>query len=79
MSLRQRVEERVRTRDWAGLQDAAGLARSLGISPSALDPILGALQRLGVVVSLEGGMLLHADIIDEARQTLRIYLKRTPA
>jgi len=74
-ALRQRVEERVRTRDWAGLQDAAGLARSLGISLSALDPVLGALQRLGVVANLEGGMLLHADIIGEARETLRTYLE----
>ena len=73
--LRQRVEERVRTRDWAALQDAAGLARSLGISPSALDPVLGALQRLGVVIKLEGGMLLHVDIVAEARETLRIHLE----
>ena len=52
-ALRQRVEERVRTRDWTALQDSVGLARSLGITPSALNPVLGALQRLGVVINLE--------------------------
>ncbi len=73
-ALRQRVEEAVRTRDWPALQDAAGLARTLSISPRALDPVLGALQSLGVVVVLEGGLLLHADIIGEARAVLERYL-----
>jgi len=75
-ALRQRVEERVRTRDWTALQDSVGLARSLGISPSALDPVLGALQRLGVVINLEGGMLLHVDIVAEARETLCAHLEK---
>ena len=74
-ALRQRVEERVRTRDWTELQDAEGLARSLGIRPSALDPVLGALKCLGVVINLEGGMLLHVDIVAEARETLRTHLE----
>ena len=74
-ALRQRVEERVRTRDWTALQDAESLARSLGIRPSALDPVLGALKCLGVVINLEGGMLLHVDIVAEARETLRTHLE----
>ena len=73
-ALRQRVEEAVRTRDWSTVQDAAGLARTLAVSPRALEPIIGALQSLGVLFALEGGLLLHADIVAQARAALQDYL-----
>lgn len=74
-ALRSRVEQAVRTRDWSSLKDAAGLARELGVQVRALEAVLGALQSLGIVVALEGGLLLHADIIAEARTSLVAYLR----
>jgi len=74
-ALRARVEQAVHTRDWSSLKDAAGLARDLGVQPKILEAVLGALQSLGVVVALEGGVLLHADIVAEARASLVAYLR----
>jgi selenocysteine-specific elongation factor len=73
-ALRQRVGEAVRTRDWPALKDAAGLARELAVQPKELEPVLGAMQSLGSVVVLEGGLLLHADIAAEVRASLVDYL-----
>ncbi len=74
-ALRERVEQAVYTRDWSGLKDAAGLARELGVQLKVLEAVLGALQSLGVVVALEGGLLLHTDIVAEARASLVAYLQ----
>lgn len=74
-ALRARVEQAVHTRDWSSLKDAAGLARDLGVQPKTLEAVLGALQSLGVVVALEGGLLLHAAIVAEARASLVAYLQ----
>jgi len=73
-ALRQRVEEAVHTRDWPTLKDAAGLARELAVQLKDLEAVLGALQSLGVVVVLEGGLLLHADVVVEVRTSLVDYL-----
>jgi selenocysteine-specific elongation factor len=44
------------------------------VQPKELEPVLGAMQSLGSVVVLEGGLLLHADIAAEVRASLVDYL-----
>ncbi len=75
-ALRLRIEEAAKTRDWSALTDAAGLARGLGVAAAELETVLGALQSLGLVLVLEGGLLLHVEIVAEARERLRAYLEK---
>jgi selenocysteine-specific elongation factor len=73
-ALRQRIEDAVKTRDWPELMNAAGLANSLRVGVGELETMLTALQSLGLLVVLEGGLLLHAEIVTETRARLSAYL-----
>ena len=73
--LRERIEAAVEGRDFASLPDAESLAGLLGTGPGRTAEVLGALQSLGRVVLLEGGLLLHSEAAEWARDELRRYLE----
>jgi selenocysteine-specific elongation factor len=74
-ALRQQIEEQVRTATFAQIPDADGLARGLGAERQVVEAVLGALQSLGKVVALEGGLLMHAQVLDKVRQQLDAHLR----
>jgi len=73
--LREAIETRVKTRDFAAIPDADSLARQLRGEEDRVEGVLGALQSLGTVVALEGGLLVHAEVLEEVRRELRGYLE----
>jgi selenocysteine-specific elongation factor len=73
-ALKAEIEARLNTTAFAGIPDAAGLARALGAERKVVDAVLGALQDLGVISTLEGGLLVHGEAVEIAREQLRGYL-----
>ena len=73
-ALKAEIEARVNTTVFADIPDAAGLARDLAVERAQVEAILQALQELGAVASLEGGLLAHGEAIATVREKLRGYL-----
>ncbi len=73
-ALKAEIEARVNTTVFADIPDVAGLARELAVERAQVEAILQALQELGAVVSLEGGLLAHGEAIATVREKLRGYL-----
>ena len=74
-ALRVEIEARLNTTAFTEIPDAAGLAEALQTAPRQVEEILRALQELGVVVALEGGLLAHGEALDLVRERLRGYLQ----
>lgn len=74
-TLRARIEAAVNRREFSGLPDAASLASRLAADAEQVKGVLGALQSLGRVVAFDGGLLLHAEVVEWARQELGRYLE----
>ena len=74
--LKERIENLVKSREFAAIPDAEGLAQQLQVERGRMDGVLGALQSLGTVVVLEGGLLIHAEVFEEVRRELRDYLEK---
>ena len=73
-ALKVGIEARVNTAVFTDIPDAAGLARELAAERADVEAILQALQELGVIESLEGGLLAHGEAIAAVREKLRGYL-----
>ena len=73
--LKEQIETALKSVDLASAPDAAALASRLKVDRAKVEGVLAALQSLGTVVSLEGGLLLHGDTLDEVRQKLRQHLE----
>ena len=73
--LRGRIEAELGKGKLEEIPDAAGLAPRLGADPGQVERILRALQSLGVVVHLEGSLVLHEARLEAVREELRSYLE----
>ena len=73
--LKEQIETALKSVDLASAPDAAALASRLKVDRAKVEGVLAALQSLGTVISLEGGLLLHGDTLDEVRQKLRQHLE----
>ncbi|MEE3259920.1 MAG: selenocysteine-specific translation elongation factor, partial [Candidatus Latescibacterota bacterium] len=73
-ALKADIEARLNTTVFAEIPAVAGLARELGAERQQIEAILRALQELGVVEMLEGGLFAHGGAIAAVRGHLRDYL-----
>ena len=74
--LRAAMEERLNTTDFANLPTVAELAQALDTPLPQVTDMVQALQALGTVVALEGGLLIHYEALARARTLLSDSLKR---
>ncbi len=74
--LKAAVEVRLNTEDFAGLPTMAELAQTLDVPLPQVTDVVQALQALGTVVALEGGLLIHGEALARARTLLSDILKR---
>ncbi|MCY3790544.1 MAG: selenocysteine-specific translation elongation factor [Gemmatimonadetes bacterium] len=74
--LKAAVEARLNTTDFANLSTVAELAQALDAPLPQVTDMVQALQALGVVVALEGGLLIHVEALARARTLLSDSLKR---
>lgn len=72
---RKEIEKRLNTTAFTDIPDAAGLARALAVEQQQIEALLRALQELEVVVSLEGGLLVHREALVLVQDRLRAYLQ----
>lgn len=72
--LKERIEAALKGADLPDMPDAEGLAQLLPAERRQVDALLRALRSLGTVVFLEGGLLLHADTLEEVREKLSLHL-----
>ena len=75
--LRGRIEAELRKGKLEEIPDAGGLAPRLGADPGQVERILRALQSLGVVVHVEGSLVLHQARL-RVHQGGAAQLSRTP-
>ncbi len=74
--LKAAVEARLNTEDFADLPTMAELAQILDAPLSQVTDMVQALQALGMVAALEGGLLIHGEALARARTLLSDSLKR---
>ena len=74
--LKEAVEARLNTANFADLPTLAELAQAFDASRAEVADMLQALQALGEVVSLEGGLLIHCEALARARTLLSDTLNR---
>ena len=74
--LKAAVEARLNIEDFANLPAVAELAQSLDAPLPQVTDMVQALQALGTVVALEGGLLIHGEALARARTLLSDILKR---
>ena len=74
--LKAAVETRLNIEDFANLLAMAELARALDAPLPQVTDMVQALQALGTVVALEGGLLIHGEALARARTLLSDILKR---
>ena len=70
------VEARLNTTDFANLPTMAELAHALDAPLPQVTDMIQALQALGTVAALEGGLLIHCEALTRARTILSDVLKR---
>ena len=73
-ALKEQIEKVLRTAGFAEMPGAGELAQQLRVDRSAMDDLLRALQSLGLVATLEGGLILHTETLEAMRAKLRRYL-----
>ena len=73
--LKEEIEAALSGADFATMPDADGLVQSLGAEKKQIDSMLRALQDLGRVVALEGGLFLQAQKVEQVRDQLRLELE----
>ena len=73
-ALKEQIEKVLRTSGFAEMPGAGELAQQLRVDRSAMDDLLRALQSLGLVAPLEGGLILHTETLEAMRAKLRRYL-----
>ena len=74
--LKAALEARLNPANFANLPTRAELAQALNASRAEVADMLQALQALGEVVALEGGLLIHCEALARARTLLSDVLER---
>ena len=74
--MRKTIEEALQAADLSSMPDAGELASRLGTGKDAVEQILRALQRLGSVAFLEGGLVLHQATLEAVKEKLRDHLQQ---
>ena len=74
--LKAEVEARLNTEDFADLPTMADLTQVLDAPLPQVTDMVHALQALGGVVTLEGGLLIHCEALARARTLLSDFLER---
>ena len=74
--LKEQIENALKTAGFAEMPGAGELARRLRVDHSEMEDLLRAMQSLGLVATLEGGLILHAETLEAMREKLRRYLRR---
>ena len=69
------VEKRLRQATFAEMPGPDDLTQSLNANRQQIDQLLGAMQSLGSVTALEGGLLLHSKTVSEVRSKLLAHLQ----
>ena len=75
-ALKEQIEKTLRTAGFAEMPGAGELAQQLQVDKSAMEDLLRALQSLGLVATLEGGLILHTETLEVMRAKLRRYLRQ---
>ena len=73
--LRKKIETELERATPAAMPDASSLARQLKADEKGVLNVLNALQSLGTVTALEGGLLAHRSLVDSVRQELLAHLQ----
>ena len=73
--LKKQIETELRRATPAAMPDATSLARQLKADEKQVANVLNALQSLGTVAALEGGLLAHRSLVDSVRQQLMAHLQ----
>ena len=73
--LKKQIETELRRATPAVMPDATSLARQLKADEKGVVNVLNALQSLGTVAALEGGLLAHRSLVDSVRQQLMAHLQ----
>ncbi len=73
--LKKRIETELELATPAAMPDASSLARQLKADEKGVINVLNALQSLGTVAALEGGLLAHRSLVDSVRQELLAHLQ----
>jgi selenocysteine-specific elongation factor len=73
--LKKRIETELELATSAAMPDTSSLARQLGADEKGVASVLSALQSLGTVAALEGGLLAHRSLVDSVRQKLKAHLQ----
>ena len=76
--LKKRIETELERATPAAMPDATSLARQLKADEKEVLNVLNALQSLGTVAALEGGLLAHRSLVDSVRQELLAHLQIHP-
>ncbi len=73
--LKTQIETELERATPAAMPDASSLARQLEAEEKGVLNVLDALQSLGTVAALEGGLLAHRSLVDSVRQELLAHLQ----
>ncbi len=76
-NIRGQLETALNEADFADMPDAEELARRLQVKKKRIDAMLQALQDVGAVVPLEGGLFLPAHTVEAVRERLREELEHS--
>ena len=76
-AIRDQIEASLKEADWADMPDADKLSQQLQTDRRQIDAMLRALQDLGSVVPLEGGLVAHVEALEAVRQKLRGELEKS--
>ena len=72
---RQQLESALLQADFSNMPNAEELGLRLGRDQKELGELISALQSLGAVVLLEGGLLVHASALEQVKRDLAQHLK----
>ncbi|NKB71360.1 MAG: selenocysteine-specific translation elongation factor [Candidatus Latescibacteria bacterium] len=78
-TIKEQIETRLKQADWADMPDGEKLAQQLEADRKQIDAMLRALQDLGSVIPLEGGLVVHIEVLDAVREKLRAKLEESGA
>ena len=74
--MRERIEVELLRSTLEQMPDAGQLAQKLDAGINGVEALLRAMQNLGIVVYLDGTLVVHRQRIDSARIELRLFLER---
>jgi len=74
--IRDQIEAALKEADFSNMPDSEVLANRLNTDQKQIDAMLKALQNLGLVVPLEGGLVLHTQTVERVQTQLREALQQ---